>query len=82
MNLLYFFFKALAGSKVKILGKDVVASYKIVCAIVMFPIYACLFTTIYYFLVKHYITKNGFFQILLTTSFGVLWPIYAYSKKT
>ena len=72
--------KALAGSKVKILGKDVVASYKIICAVGMFPIYAFLFAFLYYLLIRKYITPNYFYQFLLTISFFFLWPLYAYSN--
>ena len=71
--------KALSTSKVKVLGKDVVASHKIICAVGMFPFYAFLFAFLYYILIKQYVTQNTFYQFLLTISFFFLWPLYAYS---
>jgi len=40
--------KALAGSKVKIQGKDVVASYKILSAMVIVPISILIYTLLFY----------------------------------
>jgi len=71
--------KALSNSKVKVFGKDVVASHKIICAIGMFPFYAFLFAFLYYYLIVEYVTQNSFYQFLLTISFFFLWPLYAYS---
>ena len=71
--------KALSNSKVKVFGKDVVASHKIICAVGMFPFYAFLFAFLYYILIKQYVTQNTFYQFLLTISFFFLWPLYAYS---
>ena len=72
--------KALAGSKVKISANDVVASYKIVCAFVVFPIMSMIYTTGFYLLMAAFVTSNVRNQVLLTFGFFLLWPIYAYSK--
>lgn len=71
--------KALAGSKVKISANDVVASYKIVCAFVIFPIQSMLFTVGFYFLIGAFVTSNLKYQILITLGFFLIWPLYAYS---
>ena len=72
--------KALAGSKVKISANDVVASYKIVCAFVVFPIMSMIYTTGFYLLMAAFVSSNGRYQALLTFGFFLLWPIYAYSN--
>ena len=72
--------KALAASKVKILGKDVVATHKIVCAVVLFPFYAFLFTFLNYLFINKYVTQNGFYQFFLTVTYFILWPIYVYGN--
>ena len=46
-------FKALAGSEVKILGKDVVASHKVVCALIFFPIAFFVFYFFHHLLMKY-----------------------------
>ena len=40
--------KSLANSTVKIYGRDVVASYKILCILVIYPFYSILFSTLNY----------------------------------
>ena len=69
--------KALAGSKVKISANDVVASYKIVCAFVVFPIMSMIYTTGFYLLMAAFVSSNGRYQVLLTVGFFLLWPIYS-----
>lgn len=46
--------KALAGSKVKISGKDVVASYKILASIIIVPLSILIYTILFYFSLSHY----------------------------
>lgn len=41
--------KALAGSKVKISGKDVVASYKVLASIIIVPLSILIYTILFYF---------------------------------
>lgn len=71
--------KALAGSKVKISANDVVASYKIVCAFIVFPIQSMIFTVGFYFLIAAFVTSDIKYQALITLGFFLIWPIYAYS---
>jgi glycerol-3-phosphate O-acyltransferase / dihydroxyacetone phosphate acyltransferase len=47
--------KALAGSKVKISGKDVVASYKIMISTVIFPLSSLIFTTAFFLFLFFYV---------------------------
>ncbi len=46
--------KALASSKVKILGKDVVASYKIISAAAVVPIAIKIYTLTFWMLIKKF----------------------------
>ena len=71
--------KALAGSKVKISANDVVASYKILCAFVIFPLQSMITTAVFYILISRFFTSDPLHQGLLTLGFFLLWPAYAYS---
>jgi hypothetical protein len=73
--------KALAGSKVKITANDVVASHKIICAFIVFPMQSLIYTTAFYLLIVAFVTSTPKYQALLTIGFFLIWPIYAYCKN-
>lgn len=44
--------KALAGSKVKVLGKDVVASFKVIASAIILPSSVVLYTILFYLSIR------------------------------
>lgn len=76
------FIKALKTSNVKVLGKDVVASNKIVASLIIMPISIILFTFLFSLAIKgRKFAANGKGR-KLTLLFFFLWPIYVSCKKS
>lgn len=71
--------KALAGSSVKIEGFDVVASYKIICAFILFPLASLGITSAFYLWTK-YMMFQPIYQKLMSATFFFLWPVYMSSR--
>ncbi len=67
--------KALANSKVKITGKDVVASFKIMTSIIIFPLSSMVFTTAF-FLLFFFLDEHHYNIIIYTIIFFFCWPVY------
>jgi glycerol-3-phosphate O-acyltransferase/dihydroxyacetone phosphate acyltransferase len=65
--------KAVAASKVKVLGKDVVASYKIIASAIVLPTSIIIYTILFYLGIRKRVGVKAKFYSLL---FLVLWPIY------
>lgn len=68
--------KALANSKVKISGKDVVASYKVLAALVIVPISICIYTAAFYFSIGKWNLVDPSSRTKATIAFLFAWPIY------
>ena len=68
--------KAVAGSKVKVLGKDVVASYKVLASAIVVPTSILLYTVLFYFSIRKRHFARGLRSKVFTLLFLVLWPIY------
>ncbi|CAD8112845.1 unnamed protein product [Paramecium sonneborni] len=68
--------KALANSKVKLSGKDVIASYKILASIMIVPAAIAIYTVLFHYALKkwNFISKEK--QLKLTLIFFLLWPFY------
>ena len=64
--------KALAGSKVKISANDVVASYKILCAFVIFPLQSMIFKGLVE--LDQFLFKIKFFRLFA-------WSVLVIAKK-
>jgi glycerol-3-phosphate O-acyltransferase/dihydroxyacetone phosphate acyltransferase len=69
--------KALASSKVKVLGKDVVASYKIISAAVIVPVAMNVYTILFWLLIRK-VSFGKRNKWKLTLLFYLLWPFYIY----
>ena len=65
--------KALKGSKVKISGKDVVASYKIMISSVIFPLTSLVFTVVLFLFLWFYEFQRVYQYTLM---FFFVWPMY------
>jgi len=71
--------EALAGSVVKVVGADVVASHKLVNTFKIFPLICMFITTIYFFLFSPYLGGDSLMHRCFHTSlFFLFCPIYAY----
>lgn len=71
--------KALAGSSVKVKGTDVIASHKVLCAIILFPIAAFIWTVAFRLIVSHFCDFKESTLNILTLLFFMDWPIYSYA---
>jgi glycerol-3-phosphate O-acyltransferase/dihydroxyacetone phosphate acyltransferase len=67
---------ALAGSSVKIVGVDVMATRKIVSSLVLYPPLCLFFTAIFWAVGGYYELP---FRWLFTIFFPILFPFYSYS---
>ena len=72
--------KALAASSVKVKGVDVIASHKVLCAIVAFPIASVIWTLAFRYELKYLFDITGSLQNILTLIFFITWPLYSYGK--
>ena len=70
--------KALAASSVKVKGVDVIASHKVLCAIVAFPIASVIWTLAFRYELKYLFDITGSLQNILTLIFFITWPLYSY----
>lgn len=68
--------KALANSKVKVQGKDVVASYKILTSFVLVPISVILYTILFYISLIKWDFVADHNRLKATLIFFLSWPIY------
>jgi glycerol-3-phosphate O-acyltransferase/dihydroxyacetone phosphate acyltransferase len=73
--------KALANSKVKILGKDVVASFKILASIIILPTSIIIYTFLFYLYIRNKPYAKGIKAKLLSLLFLFFWPIYISSNE-
>jgi len=64
---------------VKIQGKDVVASYKVLSAIVIVPISVVIYTLMFYYFAAQYHPSDDAFW--LSVLFFFLWPVYVSGIK-
>lgn len=71
--------KALAASSVKVKGVDVIASHKVLCAIVAFPIASFIWTLAFRYELKYLFDITGSLQNILTLIFFITWPFYSYA---
>eukprot|EP01015_Nassula_variabilis_P011609 TRINITY_DN1940_c0_g1_i8.p1 TRINITY_DN1940_c0_g1~~TRINITY_DN1940_c0_g1_i8.p1 ORF type:complete len:235 (-),score=24.81 TRINITY_DN1940_c0_g1_i8:73-777(-) len=72
--------KALASSEVKITGKDVVASHKVVTSFIIFPPAFFLFFTIHHFFMKYILNDaQDKYVRYYDALFLVWWPFYLYT---
>jgi len=71
--------KALAGSSVKVKGTDVIASHKVLCAIIAFPIASFIWTLAFRLELFYLFGVTGRNLNLLTLLFFVAWPFYSYA---
>lgn len=69
--------KALANSKVKILGKDVVASYKILSSFIIVPFAITIYTCMFLVGIRRFAFGKKH-QFKLSLLFFFCWPIYVY----
>ncbi|CAK74407.1 unnamed protein product (macronuclear) [Paramecium tetraurelia] len=67
---------ALAGSKVKISGKDVVASFKVLASIIIVPISVFIYTVLFYLWLTVYKIVDEELTFRYTIIFLLMWPIY------
>eukprot|EP01017_Pseudomicrothorax_dubius_P006599 TRINITY_DN1191_c0_g4_i3.p1 TRINITY_DN1191_c0_g4~~TRINITY_DN1191_c0_g4_i3.p1 ORF type:complete len:395 (+),score=74.35 TRINITY_DN1191_c0_g4_i3:405-1589(+) len=67
--------KALAKSDVKIYGRDVIASHKIITALSILPIVFTIFYAAFYYIFREFSRKH---RLLFTIFFSILWPLYLY----
>lgn len=72
--------KALKNSKVKVLGKDVVASYKMLASLIIMPISNVIFTFLFWYLIRNRTLYKRFGKKLIVMFF-FMWPIYASCKN-
>jgi len=70
--------KALAGSTVKLMGVDVMASKKIMSAIVIFPLVCIVFTAALFVGTGYFTDLSVYMRFVITVTFFILWPIYVY----
>jgi len=68
--------KCLKASKVKVLGKDVVASYKVICAMAILPLACISYSSLLYLILRHYAIKH---KTLYTLLFLILYPVYSFA---
>ena len=70
---------ALAGSVVKVVGVDVIASQKLISTFKIFPVLCIISSTIYYFYFSEFLGGDSVVQRLMHTfMFFLFCPIYAY----
>ncbi|EAS02043.2 glycerol-3-phosphate O-acyltransferase (macronuclear) [Tetrahymena thermophila SB210] len=65
-------------SKVKVLGKDVVASYKLILAIVILPIQFFLLALLFFLIGPLFISSMYGHRLLYTSIFCIIYPTYNY----
>lgn len=71
--------EALAGSVVKVVGVDVIASHKLVNTFKIFPVICMFVTTLYFFMFSQFLGGDSIIARLMHTSlFFVFCPLYAY----
>ena len=70
--------KALASSSVKIKGTDVVASHKIVCSFVAFPVFSVVWTSGFHLILKEFTDLDPQTIRIITVVYFVIWPFYSY----
>jgi len=71
--------EALAGSVVKVVGADVVASHKMVNTFKIFPLICMFITGIYYFYFSPYLGGDSIMHRMFhSTIFFIFCPLYAY----
>jgi len=70
----------LAASSVKVKGVDVIASHKVLCAIIAFPIASFVWTLAFRYELKYLFDITGSLQNILTLIFFITWPFYSYGK--
>ena len=68
--------KALASSKVKLSGKDVVASYKVLASLIVVPIAVFMYSALFYIAIKKYNFFNTDRHFLYSLVFLFSWPFY------
>jgi len=66
----------LAGSKVKISGKDVVASFKLMAALIIVPIAVFIYTLFFYIWLYYYDIVEPDNRLKTTLCFLFMWPLY------
>jgi len=75
--------QCLSKSKVKISGKDVVASYKVKMGVIIFPATAIAINFLLYFLLRSiWFKKESKESIVLCSLYILFYPIYAYCKSS
>jgi len=70
--------KALAGSDVKVKGIDVIASHKVICSLVAYPIAWVVWTIGFRLLLIYFHLVRGRWLNLVTVVYFILWPLYCY----
>ena len=76
----YNLLKALASTTFKIKATDIVASHKIVCSVVAFPVFAIVWTAGFNLILKQFTTLDSYTISIATLIYLIFWPIYSYGN--
>ena len=71
----------MAGSDVKVKGTDVMASYKALSCLIMYPVYLTVFTWFFYYICNFHLGVSFYQSLELCIVFVILFPIYSVSKS-